>query len=514
MTLTQRLAINTAATYARSLIAAALAIFSSRWVLNALGQSDYGLYSVVGSVIIFITFLNGVMAGSVARYFAYSIGEGDGLELKNWFNAALSIHCFLALLLVIIGWPVGEHVVGSILTIPPDRVSSSLWVLRISLCSAFVGMVSVPFVAMFTAKQHMAEIASWGLLQSILSFTLAWCISHVHGDRLILYAGGMVSIIISIQVVLVLRALFMFNECTLDFQQWFDRQKLKSIFSFAGWYLFGASGILFRDQGSAILLNLFFGSAMNASYGIASQVSIQTNQLSSALIGSFSPEITASEGRGERERMLLLSHRASKYGTLLVLVLTLPLMIEMEYILKLWLHQPPPFASLFCQLMLVSFLIDRLSSGYMLAIQALGKIAAYQATVGTALILTLPLAWLFLSLDFAPTSIGYAFIMTMTVTSFGRVLWGRKLLGISIRNWIGTVVRPGLLVAVVTTIAAESTRLLMEPSLVRLILVVTISMAVSIGTMWVVALDCHDRAFFTQSLKSCFRRVRAISLFS
>lgn len=244
---------------------------------------------------------------------------------------------------------------------------------------------------------------------------------------------------------------------------------------------------------------------MNAAYGIANQVSTQANRLSSAMVGAFSPEITACEGRGDRSRMLSLSQRASKIGTILVLVLAIPLMIETDYVLNLWLSNPPPFTALFCQLILGSFLIDRLSIGYMLAVNAHGKIAAYQATLGTSLLLTLPLGWLFLEKGFAPTSIGVAFIITMTIMSVGRVFWGRYLLSMSFQSWVATVLWPSFVVAICSTVVGYTIHWLLQPSFLRLIFVITASSLSLLLTTWHLALDAKEHKF----LRTCTLKVMA-----
>jgi len=491
----KRIALNTVVTYTRSLVAIGLALFSSRWILNSLGQTDYGLFSVVGSIIVFITFFNNLMSASTARHYAFSIGQADAVGLNQWFNAAVSIHLCIAALFIVVGWPIGEYVVGHVLSVPGARLEACLWVFRFSLVSAFFSMFSVPFVAMFTAKQQLAEVAGWGITQSALTFVLAWTLRYASGDRLLFFSAGMVSIMVLVQVSQIVRAVMVFDECGMARSQWFDRRKSRDIFSFALWNLFGGCGVLFRDQGSAILLNVFFGPGVNAAYGIATQVSNQTNQLSSAMIGSFSPEITACEGRGDRQRMLSLSQRASKFGTLLVLLLAVPLIVETDYVLKLWLRVPPPQAAQFCQLILGTFVIDRLSTGYMLAVQAHGKIAAYQATLGSSLLLTLPLSWMLLKMGLAPTSIGFAFIATMILTSTGRALWGRHLFGVPLADWLGKVVWPSTLVALVSLAGAFFLHCLLAPSLLRLGLVGVASVTLSLSGAWFVALDQAEREF-------------------
>ncbi|MCU0915844.1 MAG: hypothetical protein MUC88_14975 [Planctomycetes bacterium] len=516
MNASQRLVFNTAATYGRSVFTLVLALLSSRWVLNSLGQVDYGLFSLVGSLIVFITFLNGYMASSVSRYFAYSLGQGDSQEVRHWFNTALGLHSCLAFTLVLVGWPLGEYVIAHVFNIPPERISASLWTFRVSLVSAFVSMVSIPFVAMFTAQQRIAEMAAWGVLHSVLVLSLAYVLTRLSGDLLLFYAVGMVAIVVLIQVAMVVRALSVFPECRLGRRDWFDGPRFKEILSFAVWNLIGGTGVTFRDQGTAILLNLFFGPRMNAAFGIAKQVSVQTNQLSTAMIGAFTPEITASEGRGDRRRMLDLSHRASKFGTILVILFAVPLMAEMDYVLQLWLREPPPYTTLFCRLVLCTFLLNRLSIGYYLAVNAHGKVAAYQATVGTSLVLTLPLAWLFLHWGGAPGSVGVAFLLTAVVCTAGRVLWLQRLFGEPIGRWLGTVVLPCLLVCATAAGAALLPRELLPMSLARLVLATSLSVAASLLATWLVACDPSERAFVRRNCRqvlaaasrTCSRRER------
>jgi len=509
----RRIILNTIATYSRSVFSVFLALFSSRWVLNALGQSDFGLYSLVSAIVILIVFLNSVMATSVARFFAYSIGQGDPGEVKSWFNVAFSIHLCFAVILGLIGWVLGDSVITHVLNIPIDRMSICLFVFRISLITAFFCMISVPYVAMFQAKQRISELAFWGLLQTFLSFSLAYLLRNASGDRLLFYAVGMGSIILFNNLIQIIRAMVVFPECKINLRQWFNIKKAKRVFSFAVWYLIGSLGSVGRNQGSAILLNVYFGPIANAAYGIANQVSTQVNQLSAAMIGAFSPEIIATEGRGDRSGMLLMSMRASKFGTILVLFFAIPLMVEMENVLRLWLRTPPPGTATFCRWILATYLIDRLSTGYMLAVSAHGKIAAYQATVGVSLVLTLPLAWIFLKLGFAPTSIGIAFVVGITVCSFGRVFWGRYLFGVSIKRWFLEVVLPSSLVAFSGGLAAWIPTWILPPSLLRFALSASASISVALITAYKFGLDDAERGLAKRIISRLHGRMARIDGF-
>lgn len=500
-----RIILNTVATYIRSVIAAGLALFSSRWVLTALGSTDYGIFAVVGSIIVFITFLNGVMAGSASRHFAFAIGRGDCEEVNKWFNAALSIHLIMPLVLISIGWPIGEYCIRHVFAIPIDRILASLWVFRMSLILAFVGMVSVPYMAMYTAKQRIAELAAFGTLQSVLMFAFAYILTKKEGDRLLFYAGYGVVITGLVQIMQILRARYIFRECCINYHQWFDLIRFKEILSFASWNLIGSFGSIIRDQGSSILLNLHFGPKINASFGIATQVCAQTSQLGVAMINAFAPEIIASEGRGDRKRMISLAQQGSKFGTIFVLLFATPLIVEMDYILKLWLVEPPLHTTLFCQLILTAFVLDRLSIGYSVAVSACGTIAGYQASLGTCLVLTVPLSWILLKLGAPPTCVGVAFVVTMTIVSVGRVFWARRLLDVPISGWLCGVAAPVGIVILASLSAALGSRCLFSASFIRLVLVSLTSGAASLVAIWV-TFDDRERAFIKQIIRRLLDR--------
>ncbi|MEN9306558.1 MAG: hypothetical protein RL173_490 [Fibrobacterota bacterium] len=502
----RKIAVNMLSSYGRSVISAGLALFSSRWVLNTLGQSDYGLYNVVGSLIAFVVFLNGVLSNSASRHFAFAIGKGSSEEVRKWFNASLGIHLLFASALVLLGWPIGEYFLKHHLTVPVDRLETCIWVFRGSLVSAFLGMVSVPFVAMFTAKQYISELALWALAQSALAFVLAYFLSYVPGDHLLTYAFGMVGIITAMQVARILRGFLLFEECRPSPQTWFSRHHVSELFGFALWNTIGSAGAILRDQGSNLLLNMHFGPGVNAAFGIANQVSGQSTVLSSAMIGAFSPEITSSEGRGDRARMLSLSQKASKYGTLLVLLFSVPLLLEMEYVLELWLKHPPQHAAGFCRWMLAAFMIDRLSIGAGLAVNARGKIAAYQCTVGLTVVAAFPLAWIFIILGSPPTGVGAAFALIAAVITIGRQMWASRLFNIPIGQWNRDVLLPTLGVALVGVLAGLIPTISLPSSFLRLGLSTVFStLAMGIIT-WKAILAPSERELVLNRIPSKLRR--------
>jgi O-antigen/teichoic acid export membrane protein len=502
-----RIVLNAAATYTRTVLAAGLALFSSRWVLDALGQSDYGLFSVVGSIIIFITILNRVMSVSSIRHFAFAIGKGDSDEVNKWFNASLSIYLILPVTLILIGWPVGEYCIRHVLTVPHGRIPACLWVFRLSLITAFFAMVSVPYMAMYAAQQYIAELALWGTLQSAFMFTFAYMLTKVTGDRLIFYTGYTVAIGVLFAVIQVIRARCLFSECRCHLARWFDHRLIKELFSFAIWNLFGSFGNMVRLQGSAILLNLFFGTKVNAAYGIANTVANQTSSLSAAMFGALSPEITASEGSGDRVRVLDFALRACKFVTLLMFFFAIPLMAEVEYVLLLWLRKPPQYTPIFCKLMMVMLLLDFMTIGHMMAVNACGKIRAFSVTIGIIHVFTIPLAWVFLRAGFAPTTVSIALVTTCGLGSLGRVFWARRLLQMPARRWVTEVFIPCAMVAAGASIAAVAPRWFMPQSFLRLCISTAASVAVTGVLGWFAVLNHREKLFVIESMGKAVRKL-------
>ena len=495
-----RIAINTAASYSRSLVGVGLALFSSRWILQALGATDFGLFHVIGSLIVFLTFFNSVMASSAARHFAFAIGKGDTGDVNRWFNTSLSIHLILPIVLIAVGWPVAEYAIRNWLTIPPDRIDASVIVFRISLIGAFVNMASIPFIAMFTAKQRIAEVSMWGMLQNFMVFALAYGLTRVPFDRLLAYAVGMVSIHIVIHTIKIIRAFLLFPECHVRLQTGFDTQRMKELLHFAGWSLFGGVSLTLKNQGSAILLNLYHGPVLNAAFGISKQISTQANQLAQAMQTSFAPEITSRAGRNEYARVISLAHFSSKIGCLFVMLFSIPLILEMDYILQIWLTNPPEHTAIFCRLMLVAFLIDKLTIGYVMAVNAHGKIAAYQASVGSLLLLTIPIAWLLFVIGLAPSSLPLAIIITSVMAGFARVLWLRKLFKEPITQWLVKVLQPCGTVACASLCAGSTIFLIPDQSFLRFLLSSSLSILFTIASCWLFALEQREKGYIVSSI--------------
>lgn len=442
------------------------------------------------------------MAGSVQRFYAYAIGQGDPEEVKRWFNCAFMLHAGFSILLVLMGIPFGNYLLDHIMQIPLERLETCRWVYYLSIIGAVGTMMTAPYLGMFYAKQRIFELSLWGVLQATLMFSFALYILKVSGDVLLFYSIGIVGLKLVFDFIQIIRAWILFNVCRLNQSYWFSRKRAIKLASFAGWSLFGPAGGVLRNQGVALLVNMFSGAKVNAAFGIANQVAAQTGNITMSFYHAISPEITSREGAGERERMISLSLRTSKFAMLLTLLWLVPLYIEMDYVLELWLKDVPEFASAFCQIILVAYFVDKLTVGYMGAIQAQGTIAGYQATLGGALILTFPLAWLVYFMGGTPCEAVSMTIITSTICSLGRIWWVKHLMGVPILRWFKEVFLKFIYVAVPVVLFISVLQHYMNISFLRLITLSVASCVSTAAIAWFFALDNAEQDFVKRKIQA------------
>lgn len=495
------LIVNTSVAYLRTLLSAGLAIFSSRWVLEEMGETDYGLAALISSLLAVVVFLNGILAISASRHLAFAHAQGDVEEARNWFNAALNIHIVAAILLTVAGWLVGKYAIADWLHVPPARANAMWLGYQFNLGSSAIAMVTVPYTAMFIARQRIHELALYSFGLSCFTFALAWSLRVAPGDKLSYYVAGVATgtaIFNSLQVV---RAATCFPECRCDWSAWWRWARIKDLGSFSGWILIGGTGLMLRDQGSAVLLNTTFGPAANAAYGIALTLTGQANALAAAMVSAVAPELTAREGRGDRLQMLAMVNRVNKFGLVMIMLLALPLYLELPTLLGLWLRNPPAYSLIFVRGMLLTFVVDRLTTGIMLGVNAAGRIARYYATVGAALCLTLPLAYFLMTATGSPNGLPVAFVVTGLLMTIVRLYWGRALLGLPVSRWFRSVLMP----AIGVTIAGLSCGLVLQSVLVagfpRMVLTGVVCDAAMIVASWFVILDDEERALVARYAK-------------
>lgn len=503
MTRNGRIILNVAATYGRSLYSLLLGLYTTRWVLQALGKVDFGLMGVVGGLAGFISIINALFAVAVGRFYAVNVGrtsvaEDKGAameETRKWFSTAVAVHTAVPTLLMLAGYPAGVWAVRHFLEIPPDRLADCVWVFRFVCIGSYLTMVSVPVQAMYTAKQYIAELTVYSFATTTLKAVgVYWMVTHP-GVWLKEYALLICALTVLPQAIIALRGLWIFPECRFRWAYCASWERIRGLAYFVGWWAFGHLALLARGQGVQILINKYFGPEANGSMAIAMQVNAHTKDLSSAMYGAFQPAIVGAFGAGDMERMRALGYRACKFSMLFVLAFAIPLSLELREVLRLWLGSPPEYVYGLCLLLFAMTLADQSTVGHVLTVNACGKIARYQSCVGGILLSALPLGWLGCALGGGIYTIGWMLAGTMAACALGRVWFARGLAGMSALRWVRGIVAPVLLLAVGVACAGAAMRLVLAPSPWRVLATTVTCEAVLLPLAWIWVLDADERAY-------------------
>lgn len=500
---------NVLATYGRSLFALVCGLFTARWVLGALGDVNYGLFGVVGGLVVFITFLNSIFSTATTRFYAVAIGKSlvaedkDSAleECRQWFNASLSIHTVVPVVLVLIGYPIGVWAVRNFLTIPPDRVETCVWVFRFSCLSCLIGMMNVPFGAMYRAKQLIAELTIYGYVTTALNvIALYYMVSHP-GDWFFGYALWTFLVTVTPMVIIGCRAAIVFPECRIRKAYLWRMDRIRQMASFAGWELLGEIVQLANGQGITILINKFFGPTVNAARSLGVAVDAHTATLSASLFGAFQPAIVNAFGEGRVEKMRTMAMRACKLSTLLQLVFAIPLVAELNEILVLWLKNPPRYTSFFCFVALCCHLCNTLTYGYYTAFSACGRIREYQVNISRISLILFPVMALIVWLGGGIFTLGAMLVLQRVILSICRVYYARRFVAMSAFYWVRSILLPLLFVTLVSGMASSLPRLVMSASFGRIIVTTLWSLLFLLPLSWFAVLDLEERQFVRGKLQ-------------
>ncbi len=414
---------NSGILYVRLLFTSVIGLFTSRFIIRSLGASDFGLYSVVGGVVVMMAFLNTVMVSTTFRYIAFEMGKGNKEGVNRVFNISLVIHLCLALLVLGLTETAGVYYINKYLNIEAGRIPDALFVLRFSAYATMISIVSIPFQGLVTAQENFGTQAKIEITRSVLSFFVAVIIVYYTGNRIRLYS-------LLISIVSIFPAILFLIYCKRKYSEivkWnFQREKskYKEMIAYTGWLMFGTAAWVGQRQGSDLIINAFFGTVLNAAMGIANQVNGIVLMFARNLGQAAIPQITKSVSSENSERTTTLVTYISKYTCFLMLLPALPILLETDFLLRLWLGNLPPYTVLFCQLLIFIAIIESLSSGIPAVIQATGKIKFFMLIIGLISLLGLPVAYILFKLGYPP----YTILVIYVVTAIANIVVGQILL--------------------------------------------------------------------------------------
>ncbi len=432
------------------LLTLGVTLYTSRIVLNTLGVVDFGIYNVVGGVVIMFSFLNSAMSSATQRFLSYEIGKNDYEQLKKVFSMSVNIHVIIALIVIILAETAGLWFLNTKLIIPLERMEAANWVYQFSILSFVLTMMGVPYNATIIANERMNVYAFVSVVEVALKLIVVFALVRFGYDKLKMYA-----ILISCVSVIVWMTYKVYckrNFPESNYRFFWEKSLYKTLMNYAGWNLFGNIAAIAMGQGVNILLNLFFGPIVNSARGIAFQINGAVSGFVINFQMAMNPQIIKSYAADDRKYMHQLIFQGSKYSFFLLFFIALPIFMEAEIILRWWLKIVPEHTVLFCRLVLINTLIDCISGPLMTAAQATGKIKKYQAVVGGFLLLILPISYVLLKKGFPPEITLYVSISVSIIALLARLFILRPLLNLSILKFTRTVLIPILLVAVISVI--------------------------------------------------------------
>lgn len=488
-----RIALNTGFLYGRMAITVFISLYSTRLTLVALGAKDFGLFNVVGGIILMLGFLNASMASATQRFMSFAQGKGDFATLRQIFNVSIVLHLLISVLLFVVLQVAGYFLFSDVLNISPDRIAAAKFIYQFMVVSTLFTVISVPYDAVINARENMFLFAILGIVEAVLKLGIALFITHYDGDRLIVY--GLLTAILSV-FLLFLRVVYCrikYQECTISIRENYDKKLMKDMTSFAGWSLMGSSTSMIASYGQSTVVNIFFGTAVNAAQGIASQVSGQLGAFSVTMLRALNPTIAKSEGAGDRRMMIRAAMVGSKASFFLLMVFVIPALVEMPYILRLWLKEVPPFTVIFCQLLLIRNLVEQLFLTLVTSISAVGNIRKFQVTSSVLTFFPLLVSYLLFSFGYPAYSIYVVFIVYSAVFSINVLYYSKKLFDMSINLFLKEVIlRCVISFSLVLAILAIP-RILMEETLMRLLTVALVNCLSFLGVVWFIGLSPEER---------------------
>lgn len=447
----KRIAKNTLLLYFRMLFMLAINLYTSRVILNTLGVVDYGINNVVGGVITMLGFLTGSLGAASSRYITYDLGKGDMAVMKKTFGNILSIHFILAGIVLVVGETLGLWFMSTQLQIPPERETAAMWVYQFSIFSSVLAVISVPYNATIIAHEKMSAFAYISIADAVLKLLIVYLLLIIPYDKLIAYAILYFCIQAFDRIVYGIYCSRHFEETRT--RPAYDGKLFKEIFAFAGWTMNGNLAVIGYTQGLNILLNIFFGPAVNAARGIAVQVQGVCQQFCGNFQMALNPQLTKSYAQGDLENMHRLLVKSSKFSFYILFFIVLPLMFEAELVLKLWLGIVPEHTVNFLRLILIVGLLYTLSNPIIVSVHATGRLKKFQMIEGTMLLMIVPLAYVLLKFFSVPPE--YVFIVHIVVeimTQYARIRIVLPMIGMRLNMYFRQVIIPIMIVAALTPV--------------------------------------------------------------
>lgn len=440
----KRIAKNTMFMYVRMLLIMVVSLFTSRVVLETLGEQDFGTYNIVGGVVVMFTFISSAMATGTQRHLSYELGKNDG-NIPLIFSACLKIHFYLALLILLIAETIGLWFVNYKMNLPVGRMEVVNWIYQFSILSCMVSIIQVPFTAAIISYERMSFYAYLSIFDVLMKLAILYILMALSFDKLLLYGILLLSVSFITFIIYVLYCYIKIKDIGLI--RIGDSSIYKRLLSFSGWALFGSLANVGYQQGVNIIINLFFGVAVNAAVGIANQVNGAVMQFVNGFQQALNPQLVQAEAAKDRKRQMDLIFKSSKFSFLIMTCLAFPLLLNLDYILTLWLGNYPNYTGEICMIIMLGALLETLSGPLWVTIFATGRIKVYQIIISLILLLNLPLSYVGGELGMPPYGMYFIRFVLFFIALIARLVFLSNYISLDWKLFIKEVFFPIILIS-------------------------------------------------------------------
>lgn len=502
-----KIAKNTAFLYFRMLLTMFVSLYTSRVVLQVLGVTDFGIYNVVGGVVIMLSFFNSSLATATQRYLNYEMGLGNESGLEKVFSMSFWGFCLIAVITLFLAETVGLWFIHHQLVIPIERFDAALIVFHFSVLTFTVDMLMIPYNSAIIAHERMSVYAYVSIGEVVLKLLLVFLLTVIDYDKLVVY--GLLLFLVSIIVALTywVYCVRSFKECRV--RCIWDKQLLKGLFAFSGWMLFGTITNMLSTQGINILINIYFGPILNGARAVAMQVNGAVSSFSNNFMTAVRPQIVLSYAQGKFEHMNKLVFTSSKISFYLLFLLVLPIIFNADYILALWLKNVPDYAVLFTQLVLIDLLINSAYGPIAYVSQASGKIRDYQLVISISFLLIVMFSWLGFYWEYP---VYVTFIITIIVDVLGlfmRLYVLYKTVHFPVINYCKKVIFPVCIVFLLSLIVAYIPAVYFKiEDLQSVALYVICILIVTIALIFFIGLNTDERELVSSGINKFYNKIK------
>lgn len=500
----KRIAKNTLLLYARMLLLLVVSLYTSRIVLATLGVEDYGLYNVVGGIVVMFTFINKAMGNSTSRFITFALGKGDKDELKNVVGVSFLIHWVIAGIILLLAETIGLWFLYNKMIIPVERMTAAFWVYQFSVISCMVSIISVPFNSMIIAHEKMGAFAFISILDAVLKLLIVYLIQISPFDKLVFYAALILGVGILDRIIYQVYCYRHFEEARGN--KYKKTGLVKQMTSFAVWAMVGNLAYVGYTQGLNILLNMFFGPAVNAARGVAVQVQGIINEFVTNFQTAVNPQITKSYAADEKGRVRDLLFLSSKFSFFLLLLLSLPVLLEAPRILGLWLVEVPEHTVSFIRLLILIMLAQALHNPVSMIKSATGNIRVYQLVIGGILLSIVPISYVALKMGAPSEAVFAVHLFIQIIAQAIAVLMVRKDIGLSFWYYLKNVVLNVSIVTLISCLVPLLLYLQLPDTTTNMFVVIAVSLISAGVVILLLGLTKQERSFLLERVSKIVKK--------